>query len=266
MKSFTLAFVCLFPLILHAQGTPDTGNSKLWEMRKKVQQRSTQRAGSYLEEMNRSLATGDSSGAETALKSAIAQGSMTQAQIDDARGQIDSLVSRQQQTMVAQARAARENEARQAEAIQLAAAQASQARASTAVSGGSSVNSMGNGASVPSGAKADTELDRFNARNRGGTRTFTVTRDDGWSTLRDDAWITLKDTENGKQWALNYSPGFSDQFNKGETGGLTTNNESLVGTRVSVYFHGSGEPESIKNLDNGNTCRVRDWKVTGYGW
>lgn len=266
MKQLLAALVCFLPLIILAQGTPDTGNSKLWEMRKKVQQRSTQRAGSYLEQMNQSLDSGDPAAAETALKSAIAQGAMTQSQIDDARAKIDSLVSRQRMAAAAETRANRKSEARAAEAMRVAETNAAQTPSATESSKGSSTNSMANGAPASNGSNAETELDRFYARNRGGTRTFVVTRDDGWSRLRDDAWVTLKDTDNGKQWALNYSPGFSDQYNKGNTGGLTINNESLVGTRVSVYFHGSGEPESIKNLDNGNTCRVRDWKVTGYGW
>lgn len=63
MKPSTLAIIVLLPTIGIAQGTPDTGNSKLWEMRKKVQQRNAQRAGSYLEQMNQSLTDGDSAGA-----------------------------------------------------------------------------------------------------------------------------------------------------------------------------------------------------------
>jgi|GEM_PF-2699631 len=94
----------LAPNLLLGQGTPDTGNSKLWEMRKKVQQRSAQRTGSYVEQMNRSLQSGDAEGAETALKAAIAQGTLTQTQINDARGRIDSMVSQQRQAMVAEAR------------------------------------------------------------------------------------------------------------------------------------------------------------------
>ncbi len=59
MKALLVA--CIFlPALLLAQGTPTTGNSKLWEMRKKMQQRSAQRTGSYVEQMDRSLASGDS--------------------------------------------------------------------------------------------------------------------------------------------------------------------------------------------------------------
>lgn len=112
MKPSTLAIIVLLPTIGIAQGTPDTGNSKLWEMRKKVQQRNAQRAGSYLEQMNQSLTDGDSAGAESALKSAIAQGTLTQPQIDDARGRIEAVVSAQQQAMVAAARAKEATEAR----------------------------------------------------------------------------------------------------------------------------------------------------------
>lgn len=101
----------LAPNLLLGQGTPDTGNPKLWEMRKKMQQRSAQRTGSYVEQMNQALQSGDAEGAESALKAAIAQGTLTQTQINDARGRIDSMVSLQRQAMVAEARAKQEAEA-----------------------------------------------------------------------------------------------------------------------------------------------------------
>ena len=101
----------LAPNLLLGQGTPDTGNSKLWEMRKKVQQRSAQRASSHVQQMNQALQSSDTEGAESALKAAIAQGTLTQTQINDARGRIDSMVSQQRQAMVK----AQKAEAEQAE-------------------------------------------------------------------------------------------------------------------------------------------------------
>lgn len=264
MKPFFLALICLFPAILHAQGAPESGNSRLWEMRKKAQQRSAQRAGSYVEQMNQSLASGDSRGAEDALKSAIAQGALTQAQIVEARGRIDSLVSKQQMAAVAAARAERAQQAREAEAMRLAEAeaQAAKARSSAAMSGSASGGAPAGAGTSAATADAGTELDRFYDRYRGGTATFVVTHDNR------DSWITVEDTRIGKRWALYYSTNVWGNTNKnaGKGGGLTVNGESLVGARVSVYFHGNGEPDDIKNLDNGNKCEVRDWKVTGYGW
>jgi hypothetical protein len=259
MKPSTLAIIVLLPTIGAAQGTPDTGNSKLWEMRKKVQQRNAQRAGSYLEQMNQSLTDGDSAGAESALKSAIAQGTLTQPQIDDARGRIAALVSRQQQEMVAAARAKAEAESRAAEAQRVAEAQAVQSKGGVRMTGRSQ---SGNTGVLASGDKAETELSRFAKRHNGGLWNFTVARD------YMDGTIVLKNAE-GKQWQVSYSASVlpsSDNYNKGKTGGLTLNNESLVGARMSVEFHGDGTPVSIKNLDNGNTSRVRTWKVTGFGW
>ncbi len=125
----------------------------------------------------------------------------------------------------------------------------------------SSGGSGGGGAST----SAPADVHRFRQAHRGGTWKFTVTRD-AHSRLRAGSHLTLKDEQSGKQWELSYAAGFSDQWSVGKTGGLTRNDESLVGARVEVYFHNDGEPESIKNLDTGYTCRVSDWKVTGYGW
>jgi multidrug efflux pump subunit AcrA (membrane-fusion protein) len=274
MKSLTLVFVCLFPVILHAQGTPDTGNSKLWEMRKKVQQRGTQRAGSYLEQMNESLASGDSAGAEEALKSAIAQGSMTQAQIDESRGQIDGLVSRQQQAMVAEARAAREEEARQAEArqaeaMQLAADQAAQERAAqtTETSGTSGRSSMSFGATfggdsaTSEPANTETELDRFRSHWRGRTALFTVTHDNGGTGL-DGTSLVVRDNDTGKKFKVHYNMGFSE-------GLFDADVRSAVGYTVSIRFGDDGFPSSIKNPENGRgtqTSSGGSWVVDGFGW
>ncbi len=74
-------------------------------MRKKVQQRAGQRAGTFLEQMNAALREGDPDGAEAALKAAVAQGKMTQGEIDEARSRIDGMVSQQRQAMVGAARA-----------------------------------------------------------------------------------------------------------------------------------------------------------------
>lgn len=54
--------------------------------------------------------------------------------------------------------------------------------------------------------------------------------------------------------------------NRGKTGGLALDDESLVGATMDVRFNGKGEPTSIKNVGNGNSCEVTDWWVTGYGW
>lgn len=112
------------------------------------------------------------------------------------------------------------------------------------------------------GGEKDTELSRFYRKHNGGLWQFTVTHD------YMDGTIVLQNSE-GKKWQVTYSASVlpsSDNYNKGKTGGLTLNNESLVGARMSVEFYGNGEPQSIKNLNNENTSRVRNYKVTGYGW
>lgn len=136
MKWLVIALLIAEASPLPAQGIPDTGNSKLWEMRKKMQQRSTQRAGTYLEQMEQALQSGDTATAESALKAAIAQGTLTQTQITDARDRIGAMVTQQQQAMVAEALAKEEAEMRR--------------QASSAVSAGAA--QMG-AANTPKGAK-----------------------------------------------------------------------------------------------------------------
>ncbi len=99
--------LCLSLPIASAEDTPaaDDQSSRLWAMRKKVQQRAGQRAGTFLEQMNAALSDGDLDGAEAALKSAIAQGKMTQEQIDEATARIQAKQHSQQAAMVARAEA-----------------------------------------------------------------------------------------------------------------------------------------------------------------
>lgn len=138
MKPFVLAIiVAILPSLILAQGTPSSGNSKLWQMRKKVQQRSAQRTGTYLEQMEQALQSRDAATAESALKAAIAQGTLTQTQITDARGRIGALVTQQQQAMVAEARAKEEAEARR-QASSAVAAGAAQMAAANAPKGAKS--------------------------------------------------------------------------------------------------------------------------------
>ena len=88
-----------------AGGAPagDNQSSRLWEMRRKVQQRAAQRAGTFLEQMNAALSEGDLDGAESALKAAVAQGKMTQEQIDESTGRIQAKQHAKQAAMVARA-------------------------------------------------------------------------------------------------------------------------------------------------------------------
>jgi hypothetical protein len=100
----------------------DDSSAGLKAMLKKVRERGRQRTGTYLEQMNGALAEADVSGAEAALKAAISQGSLTQKQIDEARGRIDGELSRQQAAQVAQAKAKAEAQQRAAADREMAAA------------------------------------------------------------------------------------------------------------------------------------------------
>ncbi len=108
-------------------------------MRKKLQQRGSQRAGSYLEQLDAALAGRDLAGAESALKAAIAQGTLTQAQIDEARGRVQAAAAREQAALVADARA--KAEAAEQEATQTAAATPA-SRPASGSSGGSDPRSF----------------------------------------------------------------------------------------------------------------------------
>ncbi len=264
-----LALALLAPALLPAQGIPDTGNSKLWQMRKKVQRRSAQRAGSYLDQMNQALDTGDAADAESALKAAIAQGTLTQPQIDDARGRIAALVSRQQQEMVAEARAKTEAESRLAAAQREAEAPArgtesAASRMSQTQMPEASSSGRRSDASSSTAAKT-TEEQRFAATYAGGYHDFTCTRDTnaGEGNLRP--WLTLR-ASNGKQWAVQYSVPLFFNPNKNGTGLTTDDRQNLEGTTMNVSFNQAGKPTNIKNTSNGKHCEVIDWKVAGYGW
>lgn len=119
--AFALASLAVIPPAVASDEAPapakpaatpaqDDQSSRLWDMRKKVQQRAGQRAGTFLEQMNTALREGDPGGAEAALKAAIAQGKMTQGEIDGARARIDGMVSQQRQAMAAAAQAKHEAE------------------------------------------------------------------------------------------------------------------------------------------------------------
>lgn len=107
--------LCLSLPIATAEDTPAAGDqsSRLWAMRKKVQQRAGQRTGTYLEQMNSALSDGDMDGAEAALKAAIAQGKMTQEEIDAANGRIAAKQHAQQAAMAANARAKADAQSRE---------------------------------------------------------------------------------------------------------------------------------------------------------
>ncbi len=240
-----------------AQGKDDQ-SSRLWAMRKKVQQRSTQRTGSYLEQLNAALAEGDRDGAESALKAAIAQGTLTQAQIVDVRSRIDAQHSQQQAALLAAAQT-RETAARQAAAAARTPSEGT-APAMPAVASASSA--------PPDAGGKTTELQRFATRFAGRDSRFTCTKDrsGGNKTGMTSFTITLKDQNSGKEWAVEYGVAQLLNRNQGNTGGLTVNNESLAGATLEVRFNAKGEPVSIKNPSNGNSCEVSDWWVTGYGW
>lgn len=258
MKLLILTAIVIVPTLLVAQGIPDTGNSKLWEMRKKMQQRSTQRVGSYLEQMNQSLASGDASGAESALKAAIAQGTMTQPQIDESRGRMDAMVSQQRQAMVAEARAREAAAAREADqhrASDLArASREAMDRRTVAESPVSPATPAGRG---PAAKESETELSRFKARWKGRTANFTVTWDDGGSFL-NGTHLEVADPDTGKKFQVHYNVG----LNKGI---FDADTKSAVGATVSIRFGADGMPASIKNPTTGRGANISG-KVTGYGW
>ena len=247
-------------------------SDRLWAMRKKVQQRGKQRTGTYLEQLQGCLSDGDLEGAEAALKSAIAQGTLSQSQIDEAKGRIASAYSSQQAKLVAEARAKEEaSRAEAARATELAQAESQQQQRMARNDVPSRSGSESASTSKPDAGKSakpaqSSEVDRFTAKFKGGYSTFTCTRDTNAGKGHTNAWITLKDGASGKEWAIYYhSPQFLSE-NRGDTGGLTLKDESLVGEKLEVRFNSKGEPESIKNLSNGNHCPVNDWKVSGYGW
>jgi len=261
-----------------------TAQSSMMDLRKKMQKRHAGQARSHLEQMETALNSGDAEGADKALAAAIAQGTLTQTQIDEARGRIQSAESQQRAAVVA---AAQEKEAEQR---RMAEQQAAAERQRQMASANSNAQSAGGGsttaptasntpartnetqgkmlppATSSSATAKSTEAQRFAAKFGGGYFSFTCSRDSNAGKGRTPAWITLKDPQSDKEWEVNYStPQFLNP-NRGNTGGLTLNDESLVGARLEVHFNQTGEPKSIKNLGNGNHCPVHDWKVSGYGW
>lgn len=119
-----------------------------------------------------------------------------------------------------------------------------------------------------SNRQPSSEQARFAALFAGGYHRFTCTGDSagGRQTGMTSYSITLKHSGTGKEWRVQYSVAQLFNRNSGHTGGLSLNDESLVGSTMEVRFNSKGEPESIKNLGNGNHCAVTEWWVTGYGW
>lgn len=91
-----------------------SGQSSMMELRKKVNGRKTAATRSYLQQVDDALSQGDTEAADKALKAAIAQGTLSQAAINDARGRISAVDSQQRAGMVAAARA-KEEAARQSQ-------------------------------------------------------------------------------------------------------------------------------------------------------
>lgn len=100
MKRIThllMILLAIWPALLPAQ-------SSMMELRKKMQSRHAAAAKGYQQQMEEALQRGDLEGADKALKAAIAQGTMTQTQIDEARSRIQAVESSQRAEMVAATR------------------------------------------------------------------------------------------------------------------------------------------------------------------
>lgn len=95
-------------LLLLAASSAALAESSIMALRKKLQGLKEASAKSCTQEMNAALQRGDVEKADKALKAAIAQGTLTQAQIDEARGRVAAVVSQQLSAMVAAARAKEE--------------------------------------------------------------------------------------------------------------------------------------------------------------
>ncbi len=122
-------------------------------------------------------------------------------------------------------------------------------------------NLFSGGSERPSSASAsgDNDVDRFKARWRGQTATFTVTSDNGGSAL-DGTILVVRDSDTGKKFKVHYNVGLSK--------GLF-DSESAVGHSVSIRFGDDGFPSSIKNPENGRgtqTSSGGSWVVEGFGW
>ena len=256
MKPHALIPTLLATIGLCTQAADQTSTSKLMEMRKKVQKLHASDARGYLQQMETALNAGDFAGADTALNGAIAQGTLTQTQIDEARGRVQTAEFQQRATMVA---AAKEAEQRRM-AEQQAAAERQQQMAATNADARRSrdvptpASPMQNDRAT---AKQETELDRFKKHFQGREVTFTVVHDDGggFATSND---LVLKDSTTGKKFRVGYTHGLNKSLGNGKT---------LEGSSVVVVFDRSGVPCRIKNPANGWSYSVDpEWKATGYGW
>ena len=232
-------------------------SDRLWAMRKKVQQRGKQRTGTYLEQLQGCLSDGDLEGAEAALKSAIAQGTLSQSQIDEAKGRIASGYSSQQAKLVAEARAKEEagraEAARAAEVAQAESQQQRMARNDVPSRSGSDSARTSNPDAGKS-AKTTTEEERFRAKWRNQTANFTVTSSSAsWPSNS----LIVQDSNTGLKFKVGYDIGIDkDIFDSNATG-----------ASVSIRFNGAGTPASIKSLGTGRSSSTNNsWKVTGYGW
>ena len=233
-------------------------SDRLWAMRKKVQQRGKQRTGTYLEQLQGCLSDGDLEGAEVALKSAIAQGTLSQSQIDEAKGRITSAYSNQQAKLVAEARAKEEaSRAEAARAAEVAQAESQQqqrmARNEVPSRSGSDSASSSN-ADAGKTTKKTTEEERFRAKWRNQTANFTVTSSSAsWPSNS----LIVQDSNTGLKFEVGYDIGIDkDIFDS-----------SSKGASVSIRFNDSGAPASIRSLGTGRSSSTNNsWKVTGYGW
>ena len=130
----------------------------------------------------------------------------------------------------------------------------------------SSTSATATNSSSTTGSSRTGESQRFAAAFAGRYHDFTCVRDNNPGKGNMSPWLTLR-ASNGKEWAIQYSVPMIFSGNKGNTGGLATDDrQNLEGVTMNVLFNAAGEPVSIKNKSNGNHCEVKDWKVTGYGW
>ena len=235
----------------------EDSSARLKEIRRKLQKANGGRAGGYLEQMNEALASGDTAAAGKALAAAIAQGTLTQTQIEEARGLIQAKES-QQQALVAAARSKQEAEA----AASAASAEMAENQRREIAGNDATVRPASAAGGAPPAdrpGRAETELDRFRAHWKGKTADFTVKWDNGGGLLSGTK-LEVRDPNSGKSFLVSYDTGIGE-------GIFDPSQKSAVGATVSIRFNGEGTPVSIKNPGTGRSLATNNgWKVTGYGW
>ena len=236
-----------------------SAQSDMMELRKKVQNSKVQRTQNYLENVDAALSQGDIPAAERALSATIAQGVLTQAQINTARAAISSRSSgianaraEQQRQMEAQRQA--EIAAAEAEQQQVAANRRAAQQRSTNTGGSTTMPRQEEQAQDQD---RGTELSRFQQQFRGAKTTFTLVSAGSGGLMSLSNHLLLKHS-SGKTFSVQYDTGIGK--------GLSDGGKLSAGAQIEVKFTGSGEPSSAKNLANGNVVPLSNYKVTGYGW